>query len=928
MRDWLRLDEQVEDDDVEHYGILRKSGRYPWGSAGNEVSRSRDFLSYRDELLRKGLTPAEIAAGLSTDEHPFNTTMLREATTIARNTAKAADIIQAERLKDKGYKTTKIAEIMGRNESSIRALLKPGEQEKLQVLHRIVDFLRDQVERLGAIDIGRGNEHHASINVARNKLDTAISILRDEGYAFQKVQVPQATGLGKTTVKVLAKPEFDGKEGYRALKNDPSLIKTIDGWTEDGGESFVRIKPPLPLNPNRVAIRYKEDGGDKADGVILVREGIPDLSLGKSRYAQVRIQVGKGHYMKGMAMYSDDIPDGVDVVFNSPKSRTDIPDKLDAFKPLKLDKETGEVDKVNPFGSIVRQLGEKDNTGDIKKVTSVMNLVNEQGDWNEWQDSLSTQMLSKQRSTLAKKQLDLAYDRRRESLEEIKALSNPAVRKMLLEKFADEADSAAVEMKAHPLPGQSNHVILPISDMKPTEIYAPNFSQGDRVVLIRHPHGGKFEIPELVVNNNQKTAKRLLGQAIDAVGINHEVAEKLSGADFDGDTVLVIPNNRGEISTKSALQDLKGFNAKETYRKYDGMRTIDGGVWNEAKGEVVYGPKGPSSHMQKQMGDISNLITDMTIRGASDSELARAVRHSMVVIDAQKHVLNYKQSAIDNGIRALQEKYQKPYTEKGNAAASTLISRAKGRKDVPDRPYRGKVDPVTGRKIYGDAKTWVDSNGELHTRTKKSQALRETDDAHTLSSGTKIESVYADHSNRLKSLANEARKEWYHTPSMEKDSSAAKVYKDQVDSLGAKLKEAISNAPKERAAQIMVDTAMKARLASNPHMDDAEKKKTQALLIQEMRLRLGAKKTPIYIEDAEWQAIQAGAVSHSMATEIFKNADLKRVRELATPRARTVMTSVKQQSARNLLALGRTQAEVAQILGVSLSTLKSFLEEG
>lgn len=927
MRDYLRADVEVDDDDVEHYGILRKSGRYPWGSGGDEVTRSRDFISYKNELLRKGLTPAEIAAGLSTEDHPFNTTMLREATTIARNAVKAADIAQAESLKAKGYKTTKIAEMMDRNESSIRALLKPGEQEKLNVLHRVVDFLRDQVEKFGAIDIGRGNEHNININVARNKLDTAVSILRDENYVFHKIQVPQATGLGKTTVKVLAKPEFEGREGYRRLRDNPDLVKTIDGWSEDGGRSFSVIKPPLPLSPSRLAIRYKEDGGDQADGLILVREGVPDISLGKSRYAQVRIQVGKGHYIKGMAMYSDDIPDGADIVFNVPKSRKEIPNKLDALKPLKLDKETGEVDKLNPFGSLVRQIGDREYpNGPIKKVTSVMNLVNEQGDWREWQDSLSSQMLSKQRSTLAQRQLDLAYKRREEDLQEILALSNPAVRKTLLEKFADEADSAAVEMKAHALPGQSNHVILPIADMNPTEIYAPNFDQGSRVVLIRHPHGGKFEIPELVVNNNHRTAKRLLGQAPDAVGINHEVAKKLSGADFDGDTVLVIPNNKGEIATKSALQDLKDFEPREVYKPYEGMRTVDGGIYREALGKPEYGPKGPTNHMQRQMGDISNLITDMTIRGANDAELARAVRHSMVVIDSQKHHLNYKLSAERNGIKALQEKYQKPYTLKGNAAASTLISRAGGDVTVPDAG-RAKVDPVTGRKVYGDPKTWVDSNGNLHTKMRKSVRLRETEDAHELSSGTRIETVYANHSNRLKALANTARKEWYHTPNVEKNPSAARQYKDQVDSLVAKLKEAQSNAPKERQAQILTETAMKARKADNPYMDAAEEKKTKGLLIQEMRDRVGAKRTPVKIEDDEWAAIQAGAISNSMLTEILKNADLKTVRELATPRARTVMTTVKKQSARNLLAMGRTQAEVAQILGVSLSTLQNYLNE-
>ena len=53
---------------------------------------------------------------------------------------------------------------------------------------------------------------------------------------------------------------------------------------------------------------------------------------------------------------------------------------------------------------------------------------------------------------------------------------------------------------------------------------------------------------------------------------------------------------------------------------------------------------------QREMGIISNLIMDMTLQGATDEELARAVRHSMVVIDANKHSLDYKRSEIENDI--------------------------------------------------------------------------------------------------------------------------------------------------------------------------------------------------------------------------------------------------------------------------------------
>lgn len=52
------------------------------------------------------------------------------------------------------------------------------------------------------------------------------------------------------------------------------------------------------------------------EGTIALRKGVPDISLGDRKYAQVRIRVGNARvYIKGMAMYSDDIPEGYDVVF-------------------------------------------------------------------------------------------------------------------------------------------------------------------------------------------------------------------------------------------------------------------------------------------------------------------------------------------------------------------------------------------------------------------------------------------------------------------------------------------------------------------------------------------------------------------------------------------------------------------------------------
>jgi hypothetical protein len=501
----------------------------------------------------------------------------------------------------------------------------------------------------------------------------------------------------------------------------------------------------------------------------------------------------------------------------------------------------------------------------------------------------------------------MTYERKKSEHDEIMALTNPTVRKKLLEAFAEGADSSAVHLQAAALPRQGgHHVLLPVPTVKENEIYAPNFRDGERVVLVRHPHGGIFEIPELTVNNKNPEAKRVLGRAKDAVGIHSKVAERLSGADFDGDTVLVIPNNQRKVKSKPALEGLKTFDPVSAYPAYDGM------------------PRMSPRTKQVEMGVISNLITDMTIRGANDAELARAVRHSMVVIDAEKHNLNYKGSAVDNGIAQLKAKYQGG----ARAGASTLISKATSELRVPERKQGFKVDKTTGQKVFTPTgETFVNAKGKLVKKTTKSTKLAETQDAHTLSSGTLIEKVYADHANKLKDLANQSRKEAVSTKGIPYSPSAKTAYAKEVASLNAKLNVALRNAPLERHAQVLANAVVSQKRASNPDMEPSDLKKIKAQALAEARIRTGAKKQRIEFTDSEWAAIQAGAISNSKLNSILANADLEQVKQMATPRTPKLMSSAKKNRATAMLSQGYTQAEVADALGVSLTTLKTSIGE-
>lgn len=899
------------DDYLAHYGILRRSGRYPWGSGGNSSQNHRSFLDMVNAMKAEGLSESDIARGFD-----ISIKDLRALNTIASNEVKAANIAMAIRLKEKGYSMQAIADRMGlAGESSVRSLLASSAADKARELEAAKDLLKSEIENGGYLDVGAGVEQY--VGMSRTQFDTVLTALRNDGYDLVNVQIDQANGVGKTLTKVLVN---EGVE-YKDVVVDKDNIKSIASKLTD--EGIVEVRPPENLDLKRLKVTYAEEGGIEADGTMYIRPGVEDLDMGASSYAQVRIAVDGTHYLKGMAIYSDNLPPGVDVVFNTNKSDTGNP--KDALKPLKTLPD-GSLDVDNPFGASIKPGGQRGK----------LNIINESGDWNEWNNATASQMLSKQDRTLVREQLDKVSSRKRQELDEILALTNPAVKQKLLQSYADDVDSAAVHLQGAAMDRQATKVILPIpvNAMKDTEIYAPTFNNGERVALVRYPHGGTFEIPELVVNNKNKHAKSLLGNAPDAVGINARVAERLSGADFDGDFVVVIPNNSGKVKSTPALDGLKNFDPKTQYKAYDGMKPMT------------------SRQTQMEMGKISNLVTDMTIKGANTNEIAAAVRHSMVVIDAEKHKLNYKQSEIDNGIANLKKKYQGG----ADAGASTLVSRSTSEQRVNHRQMGYRIDPATGEKIYketgkghtqrkqlkevdpttGKKVGVVDAQGrkvydpsdpgKWVPKSSKSTKGAEAKDAHTLSSGTAVEKIYADHSNRLKAMGNEARKAMVSTKPTPYSPSAKKVYAKEVDSLNAKLNVALKNAPRERQAQVIANAVIRQKREANPDMQNDELKKVKAKAITTARVRTGANKDLVDITPKEWEAIQSGAVSNHKLTQILNNSDTQKVKKLATPRENPVMTSAKQQRARNLLASGKTQAEVAAILGVPVSTLTSSMK--
>lgn len=937
---------------LSHYGMPRRSGRYPYGSGEDPYQHDRDFIGRVEELRNKNFTYTDKDGKVWTGDTAIaksmnlSTTDFRTELSLAKSERRMLDVKTAKRLRDKeGLGNSEIGRKMGIPESTVRSLLNSKSEDRMMEARKTADFLKEQIKKKGMLDVGA--EVYRELGVSsKEKFDQALYLLKREGYEVYGGGVPQATNPGKqTNLKVLCPPGTKHSEIYDFDK----IHSIVDYVSHDGGETFDKFVYPKSMDSKRLKIRYAEDGGIDKDGIVEIRRGVDDLSLGESRYAQVRILVDNKKYIKGMAVYSDDMPDGVDVVFNTNKTKDKA--KLDVLKDIKNDPD-------NPFGSLIKAGGQSyyiDKDG--KRQLSLINKRADEGDWTDWKDALPSQFLGKQSRTLAKKQLNLAKVDKLAEYDDICSLNNPTIKKHLLSKFADSCDAAAVHLKAAALPGQKYHVIIPINTLSDNEVYAPNYRNGTKVALIRYPHGGTFEIPILTVNNKHPQARKILGtDVVDAVGINKNIADRLSGADFDGDTVMVIPTNdragRVKITSTNKLKGLEGFDPKLAYPERKGMKYMKDPVTGK-------------DSTQMQMGVISNLITDMTLAGANEDELARAVRHSMVVIDAGKHKLDYKQSEIDNNIRALKNKYQRTVNPDGTVqigGASTLLSRSKGQYSVLKRQGSPKIN--TRLKSNGDPNPDYDPNrpegsllwktaddvsyevqktnkrtGEVSTvtkyRTQKSTKMAETDDAYTLVSDARypMEILYADYANSMKALANRARKEMVSTGKIKYNKAAAENYKQEVDSLKSKLNTALLNKGRERAAQRMtyvdVDAKIKAAKESGIEMKPGDIKKAKQQALTKYRSEVGSvsrRNRSIDITDREWEAIQAGAISENKLKQILDNTDIDKLRERATPKTGSTLSQAKINKIKAMRLSNHTISEIAESLGVSTSVVSKYLK--
>lgn len=975
-------------DYLAHYGRGHEdgghSGRYPWGSGENPCQREMDFISRYNRFDAQGLTPRQIAEKMDIKDRygNYSTRVLKARLSIAKEQVKVADISLANKLANQGYGPTEIGKMMGKPESTIRGYLTENRAEKATKVRQTANVLKELADSKGRIDISDGAEIY--LGVTKNRLKSACDMLEEQGYHVWSVKINQVGTDRMTTVTALVPPGVtygelvDNRFDIKPVYNENAVY----GKNGDVVSSTISKEKIHSISSDRIQVVYNEEGGVERDGLIELRPGVNDISIGPKHYAQVRIPIDGTYYMKGMAVYNPDLPPGVDIRFNSNKHLgTPIKGVGDdsVLKRMKRH-DDGSIDWSNPYGATIKL---KTYEEDGKTLYSAAAIVNEEGDWLKWDRNLSSQFGSKQSRPVMERQLALDIADRRTEFDALKALNNPTIQRKLLLEFADNCDRAAVELKAAPFPGQQVHVILPHPGLKDNEIYAPNYADGTVVALVRHPYSGPFESPRLIVRNTGSPARKMIGEnAPDAVVINKRVANQMSGADFDGDSVAVIPlNDRVNVLTKPPLQGLKDFDHQEEYRGYKGMEVIK-----------------PQTK-QNEMGRVSNLITDMTLQGAPERDIVKAVKHSMVIIDAEKHELDWKRSERENDITELKKIYQRKGDKYGGA--STIISRAKAqyrddeRKDWKpttksigpngekiysytndtytevklkgtkvrdpesgklrtvyppetknggwigtfrekgtDKLYYTKLDHTTGKKV----RVYLNEDDYTSSRTKKRQTettrMAFAKDAYTLTSGGSrenygypIERVYAEYANTMKAMANEARKLWLGTKEYKKDPAAAERYSAEVESLERKLNVALAYSPKERQAVMMANRTMAIRRHDNPDMDKEHLKKYSRQAMASARAKLGVdrKKTRIDITEREWEAIQAKAISPTKLRKIIDNADPDKFKELATPRATKTISPAMISLAKAMAASGYTNKDISDRLGVSTTSVYNIL---
>ena len=319
MPELYSIDEVYE---LKHYGVGHldggRSGRYPWGSGENPYQSDKgSFIGLVSDLKDKKMSDKEIAEALNMTELEYKSrwaiamnsyyrsqgwsekkradhfgltiNQLRQSVAIGEAEERLYNIGLVTKLKNTGMSVAAISRETGIPDSTVRDLLAPGAEEKANKINKISDALKQELELHDYIQVGSGVE--AYLGTTKTGLNNALYNLQQQGYVVTSVQVQQQNAKGnKTTVKVLAPP---GTTYGQVKENIGNVALPFEVHIDRDTDDVVKIQYPKSLDSSRIAIRYGDEadkngvtGSDK-DGVIEIRRGVADLSLGESHYALI-----------------------------------------------------------------------------------------------------------------------------------------------------------------------------------------------------------------------------------------------------------------------------------------------------------------------------------------------------------------------------------------------------------------------------------------------------------------------------------------------------------------------------------------------------------------------------------------------------------------------------------------------------------------
>ena len=312
----------MEHNYILHTGVKRKSGRYPWGS-GEHPYQDEPWFKGWGELRAQGKSEKDIA-----EEFGMTLKEVRYRYSYGKDAEKAANIAHAQELRYTRQMSPKaIAEKMGVSESTVNAWLKPSTEERVRETRDLADKLVESASKnknIKAIDVGKGVSNILGCNPT--KLEAALTVLKDEGYLIVKKPVPNPSNIKKNTEMMFLyvppkswnglSEEEKTKKAFRDISvNLDKIEPPCDVHIDENNKTSIGIEPPKSVSSSRVSVAYQSP----KDGLIEIRRGVPDLYMGETRYNQVRIAVDDTHYIKGVAVYSDKLPDGVDILVHSNK---------------------------------------------------------------------------------------------------------------------------------------------------------------------------------------------------------------------------------------------------------------------------------------------------------------------------------------------------------------------------------------------------------------------------------------------------------------------------------------------------------------------------------------------------------------------------------------------------------------------------------